>query len=235
MVKEHVVAIIPARGGSVGIPNKNTILLAGKHLLSWTINQAKNSYSIDKVIVSTDSNDIAALARAEGALVIARPSEISGHSASSEEAIIHAVETYAKDDNILLNNITVVFLQATSPLRKPKDIDLAYKYFKDMNYDSLFSSSIAADLTLWSYTNKMWASSNFDYKARQTRQDAPVQYVENGSIYIFKAENLVETKNRLNGRIGSYVMEPWQVHEIDVPEDLDLVSFYIGEKIVEKK
>ncbi|MDC0151497.1 acylneuraminate cytidylyltransferase family protein [Paracoccaceae bacterium] len=234
MCKEHVIAIIPARGGSVGIPNKNLVPLAGKPLLYWTINQAKFSECIDKVLVSTDSDEISKLALSEGALVVSRPTAISGHNSSSEDAIIHALETYTKDYNINISDITVVFLQATSPLRYPNDIDSSYKYFKEMNYDSLFSTSVASDLTLWTYSNNEWTSANFDYRDRQTRQNAPVQYVENGSIYIFNAINLLDTKNRISGRIGSYVMEPWQVHEIDEQDDLDLVAYYMGEKLIER-
>ena len=233
MGKKHILAIIPARGGSVGIPNKNIIPLSGKPLLSWTIIQALNSGIVDDVIVSTDSDEIASLSRLHGALVVSRPSALSSNTASSEDAIIHALQVYTKDHKININEVIVIFLQATSPLRKNDDITNAYQYFQDMGYDSLFSSSIAADLTLWNCVNDFWTSTNFDYTQRKTRQAAPIQYVENGSIYIFKAEKLIETKNRLYGKIGSYVMESWQVHEIDEPDDVKLVSYYMEERIIE--
>jgi len=231
--KQHILAIIPARGGSVGIPNKNIVPLLDRPLLSWTISQALNSGVIDDVIVSTDSDDIASLARSNGALVVNRPSVISGNDASSEDAVIHALQVFTKDNQIKINDVTVIFLQATSPLRNADDIANAYLLFNQMGYDSLFSSSIAADLTLWNCVNDVWESTNFDYRHRKTRQAAPIQYVENGSIYIFEAAKVIATKNRLHGKIGNYVMEPWQVHEIDEPDDLKLVSYYMKEEIIE--
>ncbi len=230
MTKDHVVAIIPARGGSIGIPNKNIVQLAGKPLVAWTIDQALGSKSINEVIVSTDSKEIATLASSWGAYIISRPKELSGAEASSEDAIIHALEIYSKKCNIKLSDIVVMFLQATSPLRKSDDIDLALLQFQKNNYDSLFSCSIVPDLTLWTFVEDKWESSNFDYRNRQMRQNSATQYVENGSIYIFRAKRLMREKNRLSGRIGSYVMEPWQVHEIDEPDDLNLVEYFINEK-----
>ena len=235
MGKQHILAIIPARGGSVGIPNKNIVPLLDRPLLSWTISQALNSDVIDDVIVSTDSDEIASLARSNGALVVKRPSAISGNDASSEDAVIHALQVFIKENQIDINDVTVIFLQATSPLRKANDIANAYILYNDLGCESLFSSSIAADLTLWNCINEDWKSTNFDYRCRKTRQAAPIQYVENGSIYIFEAAKVIATKNRLHGKIGNYVMEPWQVHEIDEPDDLELVSYYMEKNIIIKK
>ena len=233
MGKKHIVAIIPARGGSVGIPKKNMISLCGKPLLGWTIDHALNTKEIDKVYVSTDDNKIAEYAISRGVQVIKRPAEISGGDADSESAIQHAL--------IDINTTTgsnpdiVIFLQATSPLRKNDDISEALNLFRNAEADSLFSSSIMADLTIWNKNNVGWESINFDYKNRKTRQAAPTQFVENGSIYIFHPELLTQTGNRLGGNIESYIMAPWQLHEIDVKEDVELIEYYMEKYIIGKE
>ena len=233
MGKKHIVAIIPARGGSVGIPKKNMISLCGKPLLGWTIDHALNTKEIDEVYVSTDDNKIAEYAISRGVQVIKRPAEISGGDADSESAIQHAL--------IDINTTTgsnpdiVIFLQATSPLRKNDDISEALNLFRNVEADSLFSSSIMADLTIWNKNNAGWESINFDYKNRKTRQAAPTQFVENGSIYIFHPELLTQTGNRLGGNIESYIMAPWQLHEIDVKEDVELIEYYMEKYIIGKE
>ena len=230
MSKCNVVAIIPARGGSLGIPKKNLLPLCNKPLIGWTIEHALESSKIDRVFVSTDDAEIEKYSESRGVDVIKRPEVISGPNDSSESAILHTLDNLK--DNLGINPELVVFLQATSPLRMPNDIDKSIELFSRTKADSLFSSSIAADLTIWNKENEVWNSSNFDYKKRVTRQAAPVQYVENGSIYLFRPELLVQMGNRLGGKIESYIMEPWQVHEIDVMEDVDLVKYYMEKYLI---
>ena len=233
MDKSYVVAIIPARGGSVGIPKKNLMPLFGKPLLGWTIDHALCTVEIDKVYVSTDDDEIAQYAVSRGVHVIKRPAGISGGDASSESAIQHAL-TIIKSTSGCDPDL-VVFLQATSPLRKSYDVGAAITLFKAKKADSLFSSSVAADLTIWNKNDGEWESINFDYKNRKTRQSAPAQFVENGSIYIFHPELLTQTGNRLGGKIESYIMAPWQIHEIDVEEDVELIKYYMEKHIIGKE
>ena len=231
--KQHVVAIIPARGGSVGIPKKNLMPLCGKPLVGWTIDHALDTKEIDEVYVSTDDDGIANYAVSRGVQVIRRPAGISGGDANSESAIQHALTNIKANSNS--DPDIVVFLQATSPLRKNDDIGAAIDLFRNAKADSLFSSSVAADLTIWNKNDVGWESINFDYKNRKTRQTAPTQFVENGSIYIFRPELLTQTCNRLGGKIESYVMAPWQVHEIDVEEDVELIEYYMEKHIIGKE
>ena len=105
-------AIIPARGGSKGVPRKNTLPLGGRPLIVWTIEAARRSRFIDEVFVSTDDPEIAEIAENHGASVIARPQRISGDSASSEEALLHAISTNEKCGRADI----IVFLQCTAPL-----------------------------------------------------------------------------------------------------------------------
>ena len=227
------ICIIPARGGSVGIPKKNLRLLCGEPLLGWTIKQALETIEIDRVYVSTDDAEIVEYAISKGAQVIDRPSEISDGNVSSESAIEHALVSIRPDLNS--DPDIIVFLQATSPLRKPDDISKAIRLFRETSADSLFSSCVAADLTLWNKNDCGWKSINFDYKNRITRQDAPIQYIENGSIYLFRPSVLAKYGNRLGGIIESYVMEPWQVHEIDVEEDFVLTEYFMEKYIIGKE
>ena len=109
----HTVAIIPARGGSKGLQNKNIYPVAGRPLLAWTILQALASTSIERVFVTTDDQAIASVAKEYGAEVIVRPAELSGDKATSESAILHAAGVIEQDYHIPLD--IIVFLQATSP------------------------------------------------------------------------------------------------------------------------
>lgn len=224
----HTVAVIPARGGSKGLKEKNIYPVAGKPLLAWTIMQALASTSIERVFVSTDDDAIANVASAYGAEVIARPLELAGDKASSESAILHAVTVIERDYNMPVS--TIVFLQATSPLRKPRDIDRAIELFFQEGADSLISVTRADDLTLWESRDGRWNSVNFDYRNRGMRQDRPTQFIENGSIYIFRPEILTTFSNRIGEKLSAFEMEFWQTWEIDTIEEIDLIEYYMYKK-----
>lgn len=222
------VAIIPARGGSKGLKNKNIHPVAGLPLLAWSVRQAADADLVERVFVTTDDSAIAEVATRYGAEVIDRPSGISGDKATSEAALMHALdvirERYGAEPE------TVVFLQATSPLRKPGDIDRAVEQFRREEADSLISVTRADDLTLWEQREGGWDSVNFDYRNRGMRQDRPTQYIENGSIYLFTPEVLRSFGNRIGSRLAVYPMEFWQTWEIDTIEEVDLVEFYMKKK-----
>ncbi|NTV05812.1 MAG: acylneuraminate cytidylyltransferase family protein [Chlorobiaceae bacterium] len=224
----YTVAVIPARGGSKGLKEKNIYPVAGKPLLAWTVLQALASKSIEKVFVSTDDQAIANVAVEYGAEVIVRPPELAGDKASSESAIVHAATVIERDYNKPID--TIVFLQATSPLRKPGDIDRALELFIREGSDSLISVTRADDLTLWESRKGKWQSVNFDYRNRGMRQDRPAQFIENGSIYIFKPEILTTFNNRIGEKLSAYEMEFWQTWEIDTVEEIDLIEYYLYKK-----
>lgn len=225
----NIICIIPARGGSKGIPNKNVIDVAGQPLVAWSIKQALNSkYINNKVFVSSDSDKILSLSKKYGAKTIKRPDDISDDKASSESAIFHAIFEIEKNYNSI---DLVVFLQATSPLRETKDIDNAIKELLDKDLDSLFTASELEDFFIWTYDeNSNLKSLNYDYLNRKRRQDVPSQFVENGSIYVFKPKVLFDNNNRLGGKIGMSLMDSWKVYEIDNLEDKELCEYYIKSK-----
>lgn len=225
----NIVCIIPARGGSKGIHKKNIIDVAGKPLVAWSIEQALNSkYIKNKVFVSSDCEKILSVSEDYGAKVILRPEDISDDKASSESALFHSIfdieKNYEKID-------LVVFLQATSPLRETKDIDNAIEELINKDFDSLFSASELEDFFIWTYDkNKNLKSLNYDYLNRKRRQDVEAQFVENGSIYVFKPQVLFDNNNRLGGKIGMTLMDSWKLYEIDTLEDKSLCEYYIKSK-----
>lgn len=217
-----IVAIIPARGGSKGIPKKNIIDFCGKPLIAWSILQSRSSELIGEVYVSSDDDEIIDISCKYGAKVIHRPKELATDFSSSEEALLHAISIIERKINIDL----IVFLQAIAPLRETKDIEGALKEFRTQKVDSLFSAARLEDFFIWRKTSGGFESINYDYKNRVRRQDIETQYVENGSIYIFKPFVLKKYNNRLGGKIGIYQMEFWKTWEIDTMEDKELCEWY---------
>lgn len=228
---EKCVAIIPARAGSKGISNKNIIEFCNKPLIGWSIEQAKKAKCINEVYVSTDGEQIASIAEQFGAKVIWRPKEIASDFASSEEALIHAIDTIENENEIS----RIVFLQATSPIRKIDDIDNAMLVFENGNYDSLFSMSVLEDYCIWKEVNGQIDSWSYDYKTRGRRQERDKMYLENGSIYIFTPEILRKNNNRLGGKIGMYMMSFNQSYEIDSIEDIPICEFFMKKCIEREK
>jgi len=179
-----IISIIPARGGSKSIPGKNIYPVSGKPLIGWTIEQSVKCKLISKTFVTTDDDEIAEVSSRFGATIIKRPDSISGDLASSESALAHAIGVIRSEHNI--DPDLVVFLQATSPLRKPDDINNCIQKMLDDNCDSLFSGCRLEDFLIWENDGKEWNSFNYNYKDRGLRQQRKPQYVENGFIYVFK-------------------------------------------------
>jgi len=229
----NVVAIILARAGSKGIPNKNIINFCGKPLLSWSIEQAKKVKEISSVWVSSDSDAILNVAKTYGANTINRPPELSGDTVTSELAWIHAVdEIEKKGQHVDL----VVALQATSPLREASDMEKALQNFKIKQCDSMFSCSELKDFLIWeSSPEGVYRSINYDYQNRKRRQEFSKQYVENGSFYIFKPEVLKNYNNRFGGKIEITTMEFWKTFEIDDMEDLRMCEVLMMHYLLNKR
>jgi CMP-N,N'-diacetyllegionaminic acid synthase len=214
------VAIILARGGSKGIPRKNIVDLCGMPLLAWSILQANGAKCVTSTWVSSDDAEILGVARAYGASVIERPTDLANDEATSESGWLHAIEAI-QAQGIDIN--LVVGLQATSPLRQATDIDRAIDDYCEQGCDSLLSVALLDDFLVWQPDEKTgFTSVNYDYHNRGRRQDRKAQYHENGSIYVFTPEMLRRLDNRLGGRIGVTVMPMWKSFQVDEPEDLEL-------------
>jgi N-acylneuraminate cytidylyltransferase len=225
-----ILAFIPARGGSKGIPNKNIKLFNGKPLIEWTIESALKSKLIHKVIVSSDSKKILSLSKNFGADVILRPKNISGDRSTTESAINHCIKNLEDSFDV------IVLLSPTSPIRRKEDIDNAIKQFKLKKLDSCFSASRLNDFLIWEYNKKIkkFKSINYDFKNRGIRQNRELNYVENGSIYVFRRDLIKYKNNRIAGKIGMYLMNFWQSFEIDEKNDWKLLEIIQKNYILNK-
>ncbi len=217
----NILAIIPARGGSKGIPRKNITPLLGKPLLAYTVAQALETPAITRTVVSTDDAEIGAVAEQYGAEVVWRPAEISGDTASSESALRHALDHLR--DIAGYDPDLVVFLQATSPQRQARDIQNAINVLIEEKADSLLSVCPLHGF-VWRNTDQGFEAFNYDHRHRPRRQDAPEDVVENGSIYVFKPWVLRQHDNRLGGKIAVYRMRPIDYFQIDEPNDLQIME-----------
>ena len=214
----YIISIIPARGASKGIPRKNIKQLCGKPLITYSIMQSLSSSYIDKTIVSTEDPEIAKLGEKYGAEVILRPQELASDVCPTEPVMIHVLSRLAEASIV---PEYVVLLQPTSPIRRPEDIDEAIKLLIDNEGDSLLSVR-ENNSFFWSKEKKPL---NYDYQKRPRRQDKQWEFIENGSIYITNRKILLQQKNRLGGRILTYVMPDWASFEIDTPFEFHLVQF----------
>ena len=227
-VPDNIICIIPARGGSKGIPRKNVCKVAGMPLVAYSIEHAMASKYVQRVFVSTEDEEIAETAKLYGAEIIHRPPELASDSATSESALLHALDWYrfciGKDPDL------IVFLQATSPIRRPEDIDKAIENLVSSGADSLLSVSEFHGF-LWSRgVDGNWQTDNYSPQKRPMRQDLPLQYKENGSLYIFKPWVLRSLNCRLGGKIELYPMDALCSLDIDRPEDLELCQLLLERK-----
>jgi len=225
-MKPKIIAIIPARGGSKGIPRKNIRLLAGKPLIAYSIEAALKSKYIDRVIVSTEDEEIAEISKKYGAEVIKRPDELATDTAPTEPALEHVVK-WLKEYEDYKTDI-IVLLQPTSPLRNSKYIDEALDIFLNSDYNSLLSVC-PSHAFIWKMSENSYPI-NYDFKNRPRRQDKEPEYRENGAIYITKYKILMENHNRLGGKIGLYVMP--EKHSIEIDTEFD---FYLCEQMLDLK
>ncbi|MCL6434895.1 MAG: acylneuraminate cytidylyltransferase family protein [Leptolyngbyaceae cyanobacterium HOT.MB2.61] len=222
--KVEAIAIIPARGGSKGVSGKNVRMLVGKPLIAHSILDCQESQLVDRIYVSTDDPKIAEVSLEYGAEIIHRPAELAGDTVSSESALIHALATIEATGT---TPELVVFLQCTSPLRSGADIDRAITQLRQENADSLLSVS-PNHRFLWERVDGVARSINYDYRNRQRRQDMNPQFMENGSIYVFKPWVLKESGNRLGGKISLFEMSEEQNWEIDSIADFEYIEFLLN-------
>jgi CMP-N-acetylneuraminic acid synthetase len=211
-------AVVPARGGSKGIPKKNVVPLVGKPLIHYSIQAALASRYIHRLVVSTDDADIAAVAKNEGAEVVVRPSAISGDLASSEEALLHTLSHLREKDGY--NPELLVFLQCTSPLTTHEDIDNIIQKLIDENADSALTVA-PFHYYLWKAGEKGDLEAiNHDKFYRPMRQQREKQFVETGAVYVMRVNGFLEHKYRFFGKIVMSVMPEDRCFEIDEPVDL---------------
>jgi len=225
---KSILAIIPARIGSKRLPNKNILDLAGKPLIAWSIEAGLKSKYIDKVVVSSDSDDILDISKNYGTDIIKRPDELASDTATSFNAIKHAIK------NTIETFDYVILLQPTSPLRNNCHIDEAFELLIRTNADAIISVTETDHSPLWSNTlPKDGSMARFlDEKNKNLRsQDFPTYYRLNGAIYICRADKLLEEKTFfIKDNIYAFKMD--RESSIDIDEKFD---FEIAGLIIEKE
>ena len=217
-----IVAFIPARGGSVRIPNKNMTKLCGKPLIEHTLKSAKNSKLVDFTMVSSDSQKILDFASKQGSGTILRPDKISGCRSSTEEAIDHAINGYLKSCDIM------VMLQPTSPIRNIGRIDEAIKLLVGGNYNSVVSVCDKFQLT-WDYVSGC-GHPNYDNYNRPSSH-SPTTLEENGSIYAFNIEQFIKEKSRIIHPVGLIRMTEEESIDIDTPLDFKIADITMSSMV----
>lgn len=206
------IAIIPARGGSKGIENKNLQTVGNITLIGRAINSAIAVEEIEEVYVSTDSDEIAREATFRGAKPIMRPAEISGDESSSESAILHAIEHIGEVS-------TIVLIQCTSPFIRSRDVSKAIQMVESGIHDCVFSA-VEDHGFRWEMEGKELSPMGHSSNERTRRQDLPQRFLETGAFYVFRAEGIHSTGSRFHGQIGCVEVDPLTNVDIDDIDDL---------------
>jgi CMP-N,N'-diacetyllegionaminic acid synthase len=226
----NAVAIIPARGGSKGIPRKSVRLLCGKPLIAYTIEAALSSKLIDRVVVSTEDEEIAEVSKKYGAEVISRPPELGQDDTPSLPVYQHAIRHLEKAEDYRPE--IIVILQPTSPLRLVEDIDRAIAEFLKRKYDSIVSICEVEHPPHWMYTlarNRLKPVIK-DGESVTRRQDAPKMYRLNGAVYVTSREVIMK-ENRLIGRdTGAHIMPLERSIDIDTELDFKLADLLMRQR-----
>lgn len=225
---KRIIAIVPARSGSKGLPRKNVYPLAGRPLIAWTLEAAKKSKYIDRLIVSTDDSEIMEAAKAHGVEVpFRRPPELSGDSTPGIEAILHALSAVGQGYDY------VVLLQPTSPLRLAEDIDACIELCYESGAPSVVSITEADKNPYWMYrmTEERRLEPLFPEESRiANRQELPKAYHENGAVYVAECEWLNRTRSLETEETLGYIMPRERSIDIDIKMDI-----LVAEKILSTK
>jgi CMP-N,N'-diacetyllegionaminic acid synthase len=224
-----MIAIIPARGGSKGLPGKNIRLLDGIPLIAHTIHAALNAEGIRRVIISTDNHEIASIARDNGAEVpFMRPLDLAKDNSMVIDSYLYTIDWLAKDEGEKIDSF--VALLPTAPLRNSNDIDSAIKFFNDKNAGSVISVVEAPVPMEWykKIDSQGILRNLLEKKAGlKNRQEFKSQFVPNGAIYIFNTERLRSTREYYNEKTFPYVMPPERSADIDNLIDFKWAEFLL--------
>ncbi len=223
-----MLVVIPARGGSKGVPRKNVREVCGRPLIAWTIDHALEVPGEVRVVVSTDDHEIATVAREAGAEVpFLRPAELARDTTPTEPAVAHTIDRMAADG---FHPEGVVLLQATSPLRLPGTVTRAVERFRAGGVDSLVGV-VPQTPFLWHMEQPPRAEYDVDRRPRrQELTEASFLYRETGSLYVTRTGSYAEPGNRIAGRVELFVMDEIEGIDIDSEADLAYADFLLRER-----
>jgi CMP-N,N'-diacetyllegionaminic acid synthase len=223
--KLRVLAVIPARGGSKGLPGKNILPLGGQPLLAWTVKAAKASRCVDRVVLSSDDESIMAAAEAAGCDVpFRRDAALATDTASSIDVVLDALARLPDYD-------AVVLLQPTSPLRSAQDIDGALETMLRLDAPACVSVREAADHPFWTFRlDKASRLHSFVENPQPSarRQDLPQAWCLNGAVYAAQVDWLLAHKSFVSPQTVAFPMPPARSIDIDTREDFDQAARLIA-------
>ena len=224
MKQIRILSIIPARGGSKGIKNKNIINLAGKPLISWTIEASLRSKFITKTIVSSDDSEILDISKKFGSNIIKRPKNLATDTSSSVSVVSHTIELL-KNNNEYFD--VIILLQPTSPLRTYLDIDSAFTCYFDSKATSVISGHKVENnfLKAFSIDHSGYLTTPFNSRYPfMSRQELPMIFMPNGAIYIIDTETFIKLESFYTTKTLSYEMTEENSIDIDLIDDLNLAK-----------
>lgn len=216
-------ALIPARGGSKGIPRKNVRPIAGKPLIAWTIEAARNAAGVSRVVVSTEDEGIAAIAREWGAEVpFMRPAELATDEAPGLAPVLHAAESLPGHDDLIL-------LQPTSPLRGAEHVSALLAFAADRQASSVVSVCEAGKHPAWMY--RMDGEGRLEPLMADDatrRQELPAAWALNGAMYWIRTAQLLESRTLISPNSLGYPMDAESSTDIDTPLDWRIAEFLLA-------
>ena len=218
MERRQVTAFIPVRGGSKSIPLKNIREFCGKPLVYWNISALQAAGLVDKIVVATDSDDIEATVRSFGfdkVEIYRRSAENASDTASTESVMLEYIHAARLSEETVF-----MLVQATSPLTQTIHFQEALQLYSEGNYDSLLTCVVNKRF----FWNKNGTPRNYDYMNRPRRQNFDGELMENGAFYINTVKNILQSGNRLSGKIGIYEMPEYTAIEIDEPDDWTMLE-----------
>lgn len=225
---KHILGIIPARGGSKGFKRKNVYEIGGKPLIAWTIEAAKNSKYLDRIILSSEDKEIISVAKKWGCEVpFVRPKELSKDDTPGIAPVIHAINTISGQYDY------VVLLQPTSPLRLAQDIDACIKLCITGKYRSCLSVSEPEKSPFWMFSRSKRGTLNPIIKANNVstrRQDLPKVYLINGAVYVADCKYLLKSRSFLTKNTFGYEMPSDRSVDIDTKFDVLKAETYLSAK-----
>ncbi|MGO8879550.1 MAG: cytidylyltransferase domain-containing protein [Desulfomonilaceae bacterium] len=223
---KKVLAVIPARGGSKGVPRKNIREVAGKPLIAYTIECANKAKYPDKIVVSSEDSEILSKAHHYGAATLIRPVELSQDETPGVDPVLHAIEANVDYDYVVL-------LQPTSPLRIPEDVDTAIQLCISKNYPACVSVCHSQESPYWMFTIPDGIRLKPLLKGTRParRQDLPSTFVLNGAVYVAEIEWLKKTKDFISDQTIAYVMPNDRSLDIDTESDLQHFEALLRDRV----
>ena len=210
----QALAVIPARGGSKGIPDKNIVPIGGVALIARTVSAVMRCKLVSAVVVSTDSEKIASIARDSGADIVDRPADLAGDKVSSEAAVAHACKVWTEKTGIKYDLILLV--QNTNPFHDPGDMEKVINTVRSGEYNSCITA-VGTHGYFW-----VEGSDGFElsFQERARRQDRRLWYEEAGSLYCVRYDSFIADGNLFAPPVGVVEIPSWRGVEIDEPEDI---------------